>query len=200
MEYWNASNNKISENFPLDIMGWNLSVRCPNNNSFPQHPLNPFRFTKVIKIPLPIFHLRQVSSFAEPKAKVSREWRMRTQHCLHEKKMPGNALYIERDKETKYLCWKSSGDEQEQRVWVFFLVFGAKPRHYFLNFDDEDAAVAPAARSEENEQIAPAGRDESEGERRPLSLARSLARSGAECIFARRRKLNICPGAGSNPC
>jgi hypothetical protein len=61
---------------------------------------------------------------------------------------------------------------------VFFLVFGAQPRHYFLNFDDEDAAVAPAARSEENEQIAPAGRDESEGERRPLSLslARSLAR------------------------
>lgn len=59
---------------------------------------------------------------------------------------------------------------------MFFLVFGAEPRHYFLNFDDEDAAVAPAARSEENEQIAPAGRDESEGERRPLSLSLLLVR------------------------
>jgi len=68
---------------------------------------------------------------------------------------------------------------------VFFLVFGAEPRHYFLNFDDEDAAVAPAARSEENEQIAPAGRDESEGERRPLSLSLSCLRSLARRLRSR---------------
>jgi len=59
---------------------------------------------------------------------------------------------------------------------VFFLVFGAQ--HYFLNFDDEDAAVAPAARSEENEQIAPRGRDESEGER-PLLPSVSLRGEGS---------------------